>query len=186
MLIAIHRPAVLLVLAALLGACGGATSASSASSEPPASAAPQSEAAEPSDAASEAAEATPEPTEAELSLPDEVTFESIGTSTVTAVASFDGSADGASISIRDVESDYDDPFGYGALILEGACSERADADLTAEDFEGAVAKVTFDKGEDAELLVSADQLGEILASPHSILITHEAGEPTWACADIGA
>ncbi|MCV0402524.1 MAG: hypothetical protein K5924_02310 [Chloroflexi bacterium] len=172
------RTATVLALIALLTAACGAAPANTLDATPEAT--PDATTSEPE--ASETADATPEPTEAELSLPDDVSFESTENSTITAVASFDGSAeDGVAISIRNVESDYDNPLGFAALLLEGTCAEQ-----TEPDFEGAIDVVTFDQGENAELLVSTEQLGEILASPHSILITNGPGDLMLACADIGA
>ena len=132
--------------------------------------------------ASEAAVATPEPSASELALPDDLTLEELADSTVTGVARFEQLTEGdLAISVGEMQSEFESPLGYAALILRGTCAEQSEP----ADFDGAIDVQAFDEGESAMFQVSPDQLLEILSSPNSILVTNGPGDHNLACADIG-
>lgn len=148
-------------------------------------AAPASET--PSEAdATETADATAEPmptaseTAAELALPDDVTLEPDGASTVSGEAHFaaEGS-DEVAITVT-LQGAEDLMFGaFHLLVLPGTCdelSEPSDWDLALDDR-------SVSLGEEAESPVVV-ALDEILGTPHLVLVTNAPGDHNLACGEI--
>lgn len=130
----------------------------------------------------------PSPTEVPtgITLPADVALESMGDSGVSGTARFNQlTGDQVSISL-DIEDNsefgYDD-FGFAALLLSGTCEGRSTEGQRA-DFEAALDTTSFEAGETGALVISADQLAEIMAAPLSILIADRPGISNLACGEI--
>ena len=150
-------------------------------------AAPASET--PSEAgASQTADATAEPTPtptatetaAELALPDDVTLEPDGTSTVSGEAHFAAEGtDEVAITVT-LQGAEDLLFGaFHLLVLPGTCDELSEP----ADWDPALDDRDVNLGEEAESPVVV-ALDEILGSPHLVLVTNAPGDHNLACGEI--
>ena len=129
----------------------------------------------------------PSESPAKLELPDDVTLEWIGDfEPVTGLAHFNQLTDDAVSITGSVESsEQAAALGFVVLVLPGRCADHPEP-VATEDFRGALLTETFFPGETPTIafVASRDQLEEILASPHSILVTDAPGLHNLACGDI--
>lgn len=136
--------------------------------------------------ASQTADATTEPTPtasetaAELALPDDVTLEPDGASTVSGEAHFAAEGiDEVAITVT-LQGAEDLLFGaFHLLVLPGTCdelSEPADWDSALDDRD-----VNLGEEADSPVVVALD---EILGSPHLVLVTNAPGDHNLACGEI--
>jgi hypothetical protein len=119
--------------------------------------------------------------EAELALPEDVTLESIGDSSLSGEAHFasQGTDEVAvTVTLEGTEelSTFD---AFTLLVLPGTCAEQSEP----ADFASALDQETVDLGTEAESPVVVP-LAELVDSPHSILVTNAPGDRNLACGDI--